>query len=198
MVIDVFPESARFAFEHLDSSDITRVVRFVYDVAKRVSQAVYVLALEISGPSVGDPLLEDAGSEHLVYLGREDAPSVEWFGVGADVVVWTPHGEEWACELVARQWHQRQICWGMLVDERRTREVARDVRALWPRGSANGDPGELIHTVASERRLALLSYDGSWFDGKAFPDCWAMVRPLLENIPGARLEIYDPESADDG
>jgi hypothetical protein len=182
----------------LDSSDITHVVRFVYDVAERVSQAVYVLAFEISGRSVGDPLLEDSGGEQLVYLGREDAGSVESFGIGGDVVVWTPHSEEWARELVAGHWHHWDICWGMLVDERDTRQVARGVRALWPRGYAKGDLGELIHTVAPERRLAMLSYDGSWFDGKVFLDCWAMVRPLLEKIPGARLEIYDGVSANDG
>jgi len=197
MVVGIFPESAQFTLESLDPPDIARVVSFAYDVAKRVSQAVYVLAFEINGRSVGDRFLEDSERKQLVYLGREDAANIDWFGVGNDIVVWRPHSEEWACDLIQQNWwEQRQVCWAVLVDGRDTENVGHDLQQTWPRGYAKGDLHDLIDTVAPERGLAMLSYDGSFFSGKAFSESWQTAFDLLKEISAAKLKIWDNEMMD--
>ena len=188
-----------FLFERLASSDIPRVVTFVYQVADRVRQSVYVLAFEIEGRRVGGPPLDGPGESAVVRIGREDAARVDWFGVGHDIVLWRPPSREWSCDLIGQHWErERQACWGVLVDERGTDGVVSNLQATWPRRHAAGDHlVRLRSTIGPERKLAMVSYDGSSFHGKAYADCWDIVLGLLKEISGGQLEVYtdDPVPA---
>lgn len=187
-----------FAINRLTPEDIPSVVGFAYRVAESVEQHVYVAVFSSDGRTVGGPPLAGPRSNAIVRLGNESAPRVKWFGAGRDIVLWRPPSREWSCELIARHWsRQPQVCWGVLVDRRDIEGVASNLQLTWPRRHAVGDHIDLLEsTIGPYRKLAMLSYDGCWFSGKASPDCWDFVRSLLVEISRGDLEVYEDTSAE--
>ena len=129
-------------------------------------------------------------------LGREDATSIRRFGVGSDIVLWKPDTEGWAGDLIAAHWKETQICWAVLVDGRETTEVVRDTHSTWPRRYAKGDIMDRVFaSVGPQRKVAMVSYDGSFFSGKAFAACWETVLGLLKETCGGEIETSEGDDA---
>lgn len=181
--------------------DIPRVVTFAYQVAERVGQRVYIAAFAVDGRTVGGPVQEGPRDGAVVRRGREDAIRVKSWGGGRDIVLWCPPSREWSCELIGHHWwRQRQISWGVLVDGRDVDGVVSNLQTTWPRRSREiGDPLRLLDsTVGRERKLAMVSYDGTFFSGKASTDCWEIVLGLLRGISGDKLQVYQDDQANHG
>jgi len=184
--------SSQFTFQSLHPGDLCSVVGFAYDMAERVGQAVYVLAFEIDGRQLGDSVGDSGWGDRAIRLGGEDVVPRQ-FRYGRDAVLWRPHNRQWACDLIAGHWRESYIWWGMLADQRGIAEVANSVSSLWPHGY--GNLGSLVHTVSPERKLVLLSCEGSYIEGRVVSDCWETARKVLAAIAGEALEVFEDVDA---
>jgi hypothetical protein len=185
-----------FALSRLRPEDILAVMGLAYQVAEHAGQRVYLAVFGVDGRTVGGPPLEGPPEGAVVRLGREDARQADWFGRGRDIVLWQPPSEEWSAALVGHHWwHQRQLSWGVLVDERELMAVVASIQRTWPRRHKPADNSKRLEsTIAPERALVMLSHDGSFFAGRASPACWELVRRLLGGVGGGDVEVYETDS----
>ena len=182
-----------FVLNMAGRQEIPVMVRFLYRVAEGVGQTPYVGAFAVHGRALGGPPLEGPRDRAAVHVGREDAMGVKRFDGGKSIVLWLPPSEEWTCELIGRHRdHHAHVCWGVFVDSRALEDVARNLKAVWPRRHAFGDHSNLLKsTVGNDRKMAMLSYDSYSFFGRASADCRDFVKSLLTGISGGDLDIYD-------
>jgi hypothetical protein len=186
-----------FALNLSTREDIALVMAFTHRVARHVGQDVYIAAIAVDGRRVGGAPLQGPPDGAVVRLGKEDADQSKALGEGRDIVLWPPSNQEQDTGLVWQHWRRSpQLHWAVLVDGRDTDGVVASLQATWSRRHVGGDSLGLIRSsVGVERKMAMLSYDGSFFSGRASADCWDFVFALLKEMGGEKLEIYEDERA---
>jgi len=196
MVITLFHRSHEFVVEHMGPLDVCRILPLAFRAAEETGQIVHILAFEVHGREArGQPLEGPPGLS--VFLGSVDTGPPKWLGVGNDIVLWASPSEEWAFGLISERWRDSHICWGVIVDQGGSEEVAEDMRQMWPRAYGKGDLFQLVRSVGPARRFAMVSFDGSWFSGKVSEDCWETVREALEAMQAGGVKVYVDGNDDD-
>jgi hypothetical protein len=193
MHITVYEDAQRFTFEDPTSDNLCQVLGYAYDLASHARQAVYLLAFEVDARGLGDLSTAGGRGNLVVRLGPEDA-GAKRFEYGRDVVLWKPGSRQWAYDVMSTHWQDRHLWWGLLTDQRDTREVAQSIAEAWPDGYSTRSLQDLLHTVSPERVLVLLACEGSFIDGRTQPECWDTARLLLARITGVDLDVIDGTS----